>query len=161
MSKVKQPPMILWKLMRLLNRRVAAKLSPMLKGGRLVLLLTTTGRKTGLPRVTPLQYEEEGGVIYVASARGPQADWFKNILACPQVLVQVRGMQSPALAEPVADPRRIADFLDLRLKRHPVMMRLMLRAEGLPLHPYRADLEKLAGRLAVVALHPLPERRPL
>ena len=29
--------------------------------GRLVLLLTTTGRKSGLPRVTPLQYEEVNG----------------------------------------------------------------------------------------------------
>jgi len=26
--------------------------------GRLILLLTTTGRKSGLPRVTPLQYSE-------------------------------------------------------------------------------------------------------
>jgi deazaflavin-dependent oxidoreductase (nitroreductase family) len=161
MSKAKQPPLLLWKIMRFMNRRVAAKFSPKLKGGRLVLLLTTTGRKTGLPRLTPLQFEEEGGVLYVASARGQGADWFKNLLACPQVLVQVKGMQFTALAEPVTDQGRIADFLELRVKRHPVMMRLMLRAEGLPLNPRRADLEKLAGRLAVVALHPSAEMKPI
>jgi len=34
--------------------------------GRVVLLLTTTGRRSGLPRVTPLQYEQIDGAIYVA-----------------------------------------------------------------------------------------------
>ena len=43
--------------------------------GRLVLLLTTTGRKSGLHRVTPLQYEEIEGKIYVGAARGQKADW--------------------------------------------------------------------------------------
>lgn len=33
--------------------------------GRIVLLLTTTGRKSGRPRVTPLQYEEIDGIIYL------------------------------------------------------------------------------------------------
>ncbi|HUS79158.1 MAG TPA: nitroreductase/quinone reductase family protein [Patescibacteria group bacterium] len=38
--------------------------------GRMVLLLTTTGHKTGLPRVTHLQYEEVDGAYYVGSMRG-------------------------------------------------------------------------------------------
>jgi len=37
--------------------------------GRIVLLLTTTGRKTGLLRVTPLQYEEVDGVYYIIDIR--------------------------------------------------------------------------------------------
>jgi len=40
---------------RLMKALYAVGLGPVV--GRLVLLLTTTGRKTGLPRVTPLQYE--------------------------------------------------------------------------------------------------------
>jgi len=35
--------------------------------GRLILLLTTTGRKTGLARTMPLQYEEVDGAYYVES----------------------------------------------------------------------------------------------
>jgi hypothetical protein len=42
--------------------------------GRLVLLLTTTGRKSGKPRVVPLQYEEIDGKICVGSSRGLKAD---------------------------------------------------------------------------------------
>lgn len=47
--------------------------------GRIVLLLTTMGRKSGLPRVTPLQYEEINGDYYLGSARGLKADWLRNI----------------------------------------------------------------------------------
>ena len=53
--------------------------------GRLVLLLTTTGRKSGLPRVTPLQYELIDGAYYVGAALGLKADWLRNLQADPRV----------------------------------------------------------------------------
>jgi deazaflavin-dependent oxidoreductase (nitroreductase family) len=117
-----------------------------------VLLLTTIGRKTGLPRTTPLQYEIVDDVIYVASARGQKADWFRNVVADPHVRVQIKDRQFEALAEPITDPARIADFLELRLRRHPRMLRLMLLAEGLPLKFGRAELERFAAGKALVAL---------
>ena len=120
--------------------------------GRVVLLLTTTGRRSGLPRVTPLQYEHIDGAIYVASARGTKADWFRNILANPCVRVRIGAHEFEALAEPVADPCRIADFLELRLQRHPKMVGAILRSEGLPAEPSRLELEAYAHRLAMVIL---------
>ena len=57
--------------------------------GHMVLLLTTTGRKSGLPRATPLQYEEVDNVIKVAAALGQKADWYCNIIANPNVEVRV------------------------------------------------------------------------
>jgi deazaflavin-dependent oxidoreductase (nitroreductase family) len=122
--------------------------------GRLVLLLTTTGRKTGLPRVTPLQYEENDGAIYVASARGQKADWFRNILADPHVEVRVRSRRFRGVAETITDPARIADFLELRLRRHPKMIGAILQREGLPAQPDRAQLESYAARLALVVIRP-------
>ncbi len=123
--------------------------------GRLILLLTTTGRRSGLPRITPLQYEQIDGAIYVASARGTKADWFRNILACPSVHVRIGMRQFDALAEPITDACRIADFLELRLRRHPRMVGAILRSEGLPAAPSRLDLEAYAGRLAMVILRPV------
>ncbi len=120
--------------------------------GRLVLLLTTTGRKSGLPRLTPLQYEEVDGAIYVASARGTKADWFRNILANRCVRVRIGTREFDALAEPVTDSCRIADFLELRLHRHPRMVGAILRSEGLPTSPSRLELEAYAQRLAMVIL---------
>lgn len=143
-------PRAFWRLTHFPRIWYALGLGPVV--GRLFLLLTTTGRKTGLPRVTPLQYEEEDGVIYVASARGPQADWFRNILADPHVEVRVKARRFHGLAEATTDPARIADFLELRLRRHPRMVGAMLRSEGLPPRPDRAQLEQLGAELALVAI---------
>jgi deazaflavin-dependent oxidoreductase (nitroreductase family) len=120
------------------------------------MLLTTIGRKSGLPRGTPLQYEEVDGDYYIASARGADADWFKNIVSNPNVHVQIRDREFDAAAEPVTDPSRIADFIELRLKRHPIMIRLIMHLfDGLPLRFNHAYLEKFCQEKAMVILHPI------
>lgn len=144
------------KLFKLLSKppriAYALGLGPWL--GRLVLLLTTRGRKTGLFRVTPLQYEQIEGRYYVASAFGDRADWYRNILVDPDVRVRVGRKEFRALAEPCTDPVLIADFLEYRLAHHPRMIGMMLRAEGLPPSPSRHDLEYLAENKVMVILHP-------
>ncbi|HET7090304.1 MAG TPA: nitroreductase/quinone reductase family protein [Anaerolineae bacterium] len=152
MAHSRRIPIWLWRWMHRLNRRISGGYRRGARLGRLVLLLTTTGRKTGLPRTTPVQYEIVDGAIYVASARGQEADWFRNIVANPRVRVQIKDEQFEALAEPITDPTRVADLLELRLKRHPVMIRLMLLAEGLPLRFNRTALETFAADKAVVAI---------
>jgi deazaflavin-dependent oxidoreductase (nitroreductase family) len=146
--------------MRKLNRRMAAQVIGRGHGPRgVVLLLTTIGRKSGQPRVTPLQYEEDNGVIYVAAARGPQADWFRNAQANAHVKVQLKDRQFEGAAEPIVDKARIADFLELRLRRHRLMMRLMLMTEGLPPWADRAALERFATRKAMLAIRPLEKEQ--
>ena len=153
MKDVRRSPSFIWRFMRFLNRHVMPKTRPEVKLKGLVLLLTTTGRKSGLPRQTRLQYEEQAGVIYVAAARGQDADWFRNIVANPHVEVQMKAGRFCGLAEPITDPARIADFLELRLQRHPQMVRAMLLLHGL-MRPNRANLEQLAATLALVAIRP-------
>ncbi len=144
---------IVWRGVRRLNQRLAAQALGHGRGPSVELLLTTTGRKSGQPRVTPLQYEEDQGVVYVASARGPHADWFRNIRVNPRVQVQIADRLFEGLAEPIVDPARIADFLQLRLKRHPIMMRAMLAMEG-QWRCRRADLERFAAKKVLVAVRP-------
>lgn len=122
--------------------------------GRLVLLLTTTGRKTGQPRVTPLQYELIDGKIFIASARGTKADWYRNILLHPEVDVRVKSRRFKGLAEPVTDLERITDFLEYRLEKHPRMLAAITRFEGLPPHPNREQLKAYAQNRALVIIHP-------
>lgn len=69
--------------MKSLNTRMAANYKRGFGPRRIVLLLTTTGRISRQPQVTPLQFERVNEDIYIASARGAEADWFKNILANP------------------------------------------------------------------------------
>lgn len=61
--------------------------------GAPVALLTTTGRKTGEPRVSPLLYLREGNrVILVASQGGAATNpmWYLNLKANPKVTVQIK-----------------------------------------------------------------------
>lgn len=122
--------------------------------GRLVLLLTTRGRRTGKPRVTPLQYEQVGGAFVVASARGAAADWYRNVTANPRVDVRVLRSRFSGTAEPCTDQSRIADFLELRLRNHPRFVGRILRFRGVPADPTRAQLEDYASRLAMVTITP-------
>ena len=123
--------------------------------GRIILLLTTTGRKSGLKRVTPLQYEKIGADYYVGAARGVKADWVRNIQSCPLVDVRVGAKRFYGTAEVVTDPARFADFLEVRLQRHPRMVGFILeKAHGLPHHPSREQLEDLGHDEAFVILHP-------
>lgn len=122
--------------------------------GRMILLLTTTGRKTGLPRTTPLQYEKDGSDYVVGSARGLKSDWVRNLQADPDVFIEIGKRKIPCKAEVITDPDWIGDFLELRLKRHPLMVRAILHSDGLPFKPRRADLLAYASRLAMVILKP-------
>jgi len=128
--------------------------------GKLILLLTTTGRKSGLKRLTPLQYEKIGGDYCVGAGYGPKSDWYRNALADPHVHVRVKKLSFDAVAEPVTDPARIADFLAYRLKRHPLMIGLMLRKDGLPMRPTREQLEAYAGRVPMLVIHPVLNDTP-
>jgi deazaflavin-dependent oxidoreductase (nitroreductase family) len=142
-------------LLRLMNRSMVKRYGPRFPGRRLILLLTTTGRKSGEPRVTPLQYELIDGIHWVASGWGKDADWLKNIRREPQVHVQVGGVNFAARVELIEEPAQVADYLELRLKRHPLMVGLMLSAQGLPLKHTRQDLESLAVDVVVVKLIPV------
>jgi deazaflavin-dependent oxidoreductase (nitroreductase family) len=150
-------PGLAWRMMRKLNGRIARNYQKGFGPTRVVLLLTTTGRKSGQPRVTPLQYEEYDGVIYIGSARGAQADWFRNIQVDPRVEVQIRQRCFSGQAEAVTDPARIADFLEMRLQRHPLMIGLIMRLEGLPWKHTRPDLERFAAAKALAIIRPRNE----
>jgi proline iminopeptidase len=71
------------------------------KEGSTVLLLTTTGRKTGELRTTPLIYAEDGDrYVIVASKGGAPEDpgWYRNLDKSPQVELQVKDDVFPARA---------------------------------------------------------------
>jgi deazaflavin-dependent oxidoreductase (nitroreductase family) len=70
-------------------------------GGAPVLLLTTTGRKTGMPRTTPLLFlADTNDYILVASNGGSPRNpgWFLNLQANPAVEVHVKRDRKPMRA---------------------------------------------------------------
>ncbi|HLQ30293.1 MAG TPA: nitroreductase family deazaflavin-dependent oxidoreductase [Ktedonobacteraceae bacterium] len=60
--------------------------------GRPLLLLTTTGAKSGQRRTTPTMYLPDGDRLLVFASKGgapTNPDWYHNLLAHPQVTVEV------------------------------------------------------------------------
>ena len=118
-----------------------------------LLLLTTMGRKTGEPLISAVQYEEFRGEHCISIPRGSKADWYRNILANPWVDAQVKGKKYRALAEPVTEAARIADFLGQGLAEQSSVVASLVRTHGLPSKPTRAQLGALASNLVVIFLH--------
>ena len=71
---------------------------------RPLLLLTTTGARSGEPRTAPMMYIPDGGrLLVVASAAGATRHpaWYHNLVANPQVTVEVDGEGYAASAVPL------------------------------------------------------------
>jgi deazaflavin-dependent oxidoreductase (nitroreductase family) len=79
------------------------------KQRRLVLLLTTTGARSGQPRLTPLNYSPDGDrLVVIASKGGAPAHpaWYLNLLANPIVTIELGTETFRARATPAVEPER-------------------------------------------------------
>jgi deazaflavin-dependent oxidoreductase (nitroreductase family) len=59
------------------------------------MVLNTRGRATDRERRTPLWYVRDGDTIYCFSGWGSSSDWFKNLVANPEALIQVGNKSWP------------------------------------------------------------------
>jgi deazaflavin-dependent oxidoreductase (nitroreductase family) len=60
--------------------------------GKPVLLLTTTGAKTGKQRTNPLMYNTDGDRVLIFASKGgtpTHPDWYHNLVANPEVTVEL------------------------------------------------------------------------
>jgi deazaflavin-dependent oxidoreductase (nitroreductase family) len=94
-------------------RTNGGKVSGMFAGSPL-LLLTTTGARSGQARVAPLAYTTDGGRWVVIASKGgapTHPDWFHNLRANPEVTVEVGTETFPARATVVegAERQRLFD----------------------------------------------------
>jgi deazaflavin-dependent oxidoreductase (nitroreductase family) len=81
-------------------RANGGKVSGMFAGAPL-LLLTSTGARSGQPRVAPLAYTTENGRLVVIASKGgapTHPDWFYNVRANPDVTVELGAETFPARA---------------------------------------------------------------
>lgn len=84
-----------------LFRATGGKLGGSLAGGP-VLLLVTTGRKTGRRRTTPLLYLRDGEDYVIVASNGGAAQhpvWWLNLKANPEARIEVGGRILPVRAE--------------------------------------------------------------
>jgi len=73
------------------------------------LLLTTKGRKSGLPRTIPIIYVKVGEAYVIIGSQGGAPKhpfWYLNILADPHVELQVKSEKFAAVARSAQSPER-------------------------------------------------------
>ncbi|MCU1501923.1 MAG: nitroreductase family deazaflavin-dependent oxidoreductase [Ilumatobacteraceae bacterium] len=77
--------------------------------GAPMVLLTTIGAKSGNQTTTPLVYKQDGDriVIFASAAGAPKHPaWYHNLVANPQVIIEVGSARSGATAEVVTGDER-------------------------------------------------------
>ena len=86
-----------------------------------ILLLHTKGARTGLARVTPLNFSRDGDRYIVMASKGgspTHPDWFHNLMADPVVSVEADGERFTARAR-VSDGAERARLLKIHSRAMP------------------------------------------
>jgi deazaflavin-dependent oxidoreductase (nitroreductase family) len=127
-----------------------------LLGGRFV-LLNHIGRKSGQPRqavVEVVKHDQDTGAYVVASGFGEKSDWYQNVMAHPDITIQVGRRRLAAHAERLPLPQAIAVMLDYN-RRYPATLRTLAGILGYRTDGSEADVRFLAGLIPIVAFMPL------
>ncbi len=77
--------------------------------GRPLLLLTTTGAKTGRQHTTPLMHHREDGRLFVFASKGgapASPEWYLNLVANPDVTVEIDAERYEARAQALEGAER-------------------------------------------------------
>lgn len=101
-------------LFRLTGGRVGSSMR-----GQGVLLLTTTGSRSGQPRTVPvMHFDVEGRRYVVGSAGGAPQDpaWIKNLRKTPEVGIELRGEKYRARASILTGDSRAQIFKNVTLR---------------------------------------------
>src|SRR3954471_12023547 len=82
-------------------RETGGEVGHVWREGSTILLLTTTGRKSGEPRTTPLIYAQDGDRYVIVASKGGAPEhpgWYENLAQDPNVELQVKDEVFPARA---------------------------------------------------------------
>lgn len=113
---------------------VAARLAPYAFD---LVLLETTGRRTGIPRQVPVTGTADGSSLWLVSEHGWASNYVRNISAEPRVRVRTRDGWRTGTAHLVPDDDPYA-----RLRAQPWLNALLVRAMGTAPFSVRIDLDE-------------------
>jgi deazaflavin-dependent oxidoreductase (nitroreductase family) len=106
---------------------------------RPLLLLTTTGRRSGEERTSPMMYARSGDLLMVIASNDGATEhplWYRNLLSQPSVTVEMTGEKFTAKAVPLAGDDYTREWTTIKQT-----------------YPFFADHEQKAGRrIPVVSL---------
>jgi deazaflavin-dependent oxidoreductase (nitroreductase family) len=146
-------PLVLWRM------GLGPILSHPALAGSKMLVLTTWGRKSHLPRHTMLSYVQLDNQLFVSSGWGTRSDWYQNILLNPIVTVQVGGKAYTAKARRVEDLGEFTSLTQAMLQGGgDTHFEAWLESYGI--EPDMEDMIAKRERLYLVALDAVTENGP-
>lgn len=140
-------PLILWRL----------GFGPIL--GKIFVVITARGRKSGQPRHTMVEYHSVNGKRYVLSAYGEDAQWYKNIKANPLVTVQTGTGAQAMRAVRVSDSNELLAVYTEFNRTNPEMTAWYMHALNLDNTPEAVLAHK--DKIIMLRFDPTDEATPM
>ncbi|MDH5507485.1 MAG: nitroreductase family deazaflavin-dependent oxidoreductase [Anaerolineae bacterium] len=128
--------------------------------GKRFLLLSHTGRKSGLPRQTVLEvvrYDSQKRIFIVASGWGERSDWLRNVINHPAVHIASGVHRFEAVAARLQPEAAQAELLDYA-RRHPVALKGLSRIMDYQLDGSEESIRALGRVLPLVAFQAVLEQ---
>jgi deazaflavin-dependent oxidoreductase (nitroreductase family) len=110
--------------------------------GRLFMIMTTVGRKSGQPRRTAIEFHEYKGRRYVFSAWGTKADWYRNIEVNPTITIQTRRGAESVLARRITSDAELAEAFAFAMSNPSLRMVMKSAGFGQTLERFLARKER-------------------
>jgi deazaflavin-dependent oxidoreductase (nitroreductase family) len=127
--------------------------------GNRAVLLTHTGRKSGLPRQTVLEvvrYDKTTGACVVASGWGMKSDWALNVTENPKIVFQVRNKRTAGIAERLSAEAGAEELFNYA-HRYPLALRELTKFMGYRLDGTEDDIRALGRMVPMFLLKPVTE----
>ncbi len=118
--------------------------------GNFIMVITTTGRKSGKAISTPIGYQWDGETV-IGFNVGGISNWYKNVAQNPLVTLEIKKQSYRMRAAYVTDADEIARILELYKQKQPTMLP---RFFGITADATGEELLKAAERIKFVRFQP-------
>jgi len=127
---------------------------PLLGFSRIFLLLITIGRKTYKRHIFPLEYHRINNTIHIFSARGTEADWFKNLQKNPEkVEVKLGYHNFKPKIEIIHSKKEKLEVIKWYVHKHPNAAKHIFGWNSKTDDPNSGILDPLIDLIQIIKLH--------
>jgi len=74
--------------------------------------ITVTGRKSGRSISTPVWFVHEARKLYLLPVKGSDSDWYKNVMAKPEIQISAKGRKVTVKANPISDAGKVKEVVE-------------------------------------------------
>lgn len=117
-----------------------------------IMVITVAGRRTGRAYSTPIGYLRDGDSLIALTNAANPSNWYRNALHQPEVMLNIRGRDLRAHAEPVRDEAERRRIFELYKRERAANFK---RLFGVPLESPAADLDAALATRTFIRFRPI------